>query len=191
MILLKGPAGSLATSSTIRQKKENKPRRNLGSEARLREIVVCCCPQALNAGRQELDLIPGHQSGSNNDQALTQTHTQFVAAHLSGSTVTAKHQRSMSYARSVVMMLWSYGSRNLEAAPAIHCVRCGLTRFCSGAATGGDGRPGPHREISIPSSLNTSDYSSLRSLITFRLSSLSIFDQHSLMSALFCSAPET
>jgi hypothetical protein len=41
------------------------------------------------------------------------------------------------------------------------------------------------------SSLNTSEYSSLRSLITFRLSSLSIFDQHPPMSALFCSAPET
>jgi hypothetical protein len=38
----------------------------------------------------------------------------------------------------------------------------------------------------FPSSLNTSEYSSLRSLITFRLSSLSIFDQHPPMSALLC-----
>jgi hypothetical protein len=43
---------------------------------------------------------------------------------------------------------------------------------------------------SCHSSLNTTEYSSLRSLITIRLSSLSIFDQHRPMNALFCSVPE-
>ncbi len=41
MILLKGP---LVRFSTTRQKKENKPRGNLGSEARLREICGSLLP---------------------------------------------------------------------------------------------------------------------------------------------------